>query len=277
MEDMRQNSMSAAQTPLWRMGIASGDAIDRISGMPTPPSRTLIVMPAFNEAASVEAAVREVLTTLPRVHCLVVDDGSTDATAAMARRAGAEVAALPFNVGVGGAMRVGFRYAVENGFDNVVQIDADGQHDPASVPQLVDALADADIVIGARFAGAGAYAVRGPRHWAMVVLSGVLSKLAHTRISDTTSGNRATGPKALSFFAEHYPAEYLGDTIESLVIATRAGLRITQVPVVMRQRTGGTPSHNFFKSAAYLGRAGMALVFALIRPPAPIPTRDLRT
>jgi glycosyltransferase involved in cell wall biosynthesis len=223
-------------------------------------------MPAFNEEASVADVVREVFAKLPGVPVLVVDDGSADATSAAAEAAGALVATLPFNLGVGGAMRLGFRYALENGFDNVVQIDSDGQHDPASFPSIVNGLVDADLVIGARFAGEGDYAVRGPRHWAMVVLAGTISGIAGTKLSDTTSGYRAWGPKAVRLFAEHYPAEYLGDTIEALVIAARSGLVIKQVPVVMRARAGGVPSHNFFKSTAYLGRAALALVFALIRP-----------
>lgn len=224
-------------------------------------------MPAFNEVESVGDVVREVLTTLPGIAVLVVDDGSLDATSRAARAAGALVANLPFNLGVGGAMRVGFRYAIENDFDNVIQIDSDGQHDPRSVPSLLKALESADLVLGARFAGEGEYRVRGPRQWAMRSLASVLSRTSRTRLTDTTSGFRASGPKAVALFAEHYPAEYLGDTIEALVIASRSGLVIRQVPVTMRPRAGGVPSHNPFKSAAYLARAGLALVFALIRPP----------
>lgn len=234
--------------------------------MPSPLSRTLIVMPAFNEEASVAAVVREVFESLPGVAVLVVDDGSSDKTSELSRAAGARVATLPFNLGVGGAMRVGFRYALENGYDNVVQVDSDGQHDPSSVPALLSELDTADLVLGARFAGEGDYSVRGPRHWAMTVLAGILSRTSRTKLTDTTSGYRASGPRAVALFAQHYPAEYLGDTIEALVIASRSGLVIRQVPVAMRPRAGGVPSHNPFKSAAYLARAGLALVFAFIRP-----------
>jgi len=229
--------------------------------------KTLIVMPAFNEAESVAQVVREVAAKLPGISVLVVDDGSSDETTSEARSAGALVATLPFNLGVGGAMRVGFRYAIENSFDNVVQIDSDGQHDPSSVPDLLVELATADLVLGARFAGEGDYTVRGPRHWAMVVLATILSRSSRTKLTDTTSGYRASGPRAVALFAEHYPAEYLGDTIEALVIASRSGLVIRQVPVSMRPRAGGVPSHDPFRAAAYLGRAGLALVFAFIRPP----------
>jgi len=148
-----------------------------------------------------------------------------------------------------------------------VQVDSDGQHDPAGIATLVDELDRHDLVLGARFAGVGDYAVRGPRHWAMKVLSGILSKLTKTRLTDTTSGFRASGPRAVALFAQHYPSEYLGDTVESLVIASRAKLTVAQVPVAMRPRAGGVPSHNPYKAAVYLGRAGMALFVALIRPP----------
>lgn len=234
--------------------------------MTTSLEQTLIVMPALNEEESVASVVHEVLSKLPGVSVLVVDDGSTDRTAELAHAAGAEVLRLPFNLGVGGAMRLGFKYALEHGFINVVQVDSDGQHDPSGVPSLVEALDRSDLVLGARFAGEGDYVVKGPRRWAMVVLASIISRLARTKLTDTTSGFRATGPRAVRLFAEHYPAEYLGDTIESLVIAARAGCVIEQLPVAMRPRAGGAPSHNPAKAAIYLGRAGMALTIALLRP-----------
>lgn len=222
-------------------------------------------MPALNERASVGAVVAHVKQTLPGMDVLVVDDGSSDDTATQAREAGAQVARLAVNLGVGGAMRTGFRYAVARGYDVVVQVDADGQHDPAEVAALLDGLEDADIVIGSRFAGKGAYRARGPRRYAMVALSLVFSRLAKTKLTDVTSGAKAMGPRAIRLFAAYYPAEYLGDTVESLVMAIRAGLRIKEVPVVMRERSAGTPSHSPVKSAVYLGRAGLALLLALVR------------
>ena len=229
-------------------------------------TETLIVLPAFNEEGSVAEVVREVLEKLPGVACLVVDDGSHDGTFQRAIGAGATVARLPFNLGVGAAMRVGFRYAIENGFKNVIQIDSDGQHDPASVPEMLQQLREVDIVIAARFAGAGDYDARGPRRLAMRLLALVLSSVTHTELTDATSGFRASGPRAVAVFVDNYPAEYLGDTIESLVIASRFNLNVRQIPTVMRRRSAGTPSQNPIRSATYLGRAMIALVFALLRP-----------
>ncbi|MPZ83031.1 MAG: glycosyltransferase [Actinophytocola sp.] len=230
------------------------------------PARPLIVVPAWNEEQAVGDTVREIRAATPDLPVLVVSDGSTDRTAPVARAAGALVLELPFNLGVGGAMRAGFRYAVRHGHDAAIQVDADGQHDPTEVPALIAKLADADIVIGARFSDdTDDYKVKGPRKWAMVVLSKVLSRIAKTRLTDATSGFKATGGRALPMFAEHYPAEYLGDSVESLVIALRAGCVVAQVPARMRPRRGGTPSHRPVKSMIYLFRAGFALLLALIR------------
>jgi len=227
--------------------------------------RVLVVLPAWNEAQSLPTVLAEIADHLPEVGVLVVNDGSVDATSAVARSSGVQVLDLPFNLGVGGAMRAGFRYAVAEGYDVVVQVDADGQHDPREVPRIVERLASADIVIGARFADQGDYAVRGPRRWAMRVLAGVLSRVAGTRLTDTTSGFRAAGPRAIRLFAVHYPAEYLGDTIESLVIAVRSGLTVAQVGVSMRERSAGRPSQRPFKAAFYLLRACLALGISLTR------------
>jgi glycosyltransferase involved in cell wall biosynthesis len=232
------------------------------------PQRVLIVLPAWNEQEALPAVLDEIGARLPWADVLVVNDGSTDRTSEVARRGGAMVLDLPLNLGVGGAMRAGYKFARNERYDVAVQLDADGQHDPAEVPRLLDALgADrADIVIGARFAGTGAYEVRGPRRWAMRLLSTVISRVARTRLTDTTSGFKASNRRAVELFAREYPAEYLGDTVESLVISARSGLTVRQVGVSMRPRAGGTPSHNPAKAALFLARALLALVVALTRP-----------
>lgn len=227
--------------------------------------RVLIVIPALNEAGSIADVISEVRGELPGVDILVVDDGSTDKTAVLAEQAGAIVAKLPYNLGVGGAMRLGYRYGRDNDYDVVIQIDADGQHDCRYVPRIIDALQDADLVIGARFAGEGDYTVRGPRKWAMSMLSFVLSRLAGTRLTDTTSGFRASNRRMTEVFATFYPVEYLGDTVETLVYAARNGYRIRQVPVAMRARMAGIPSHSPIKATIYLGRALAVLTLALVR------------
>lgn len=234
----------------------------------------LIIIPAWNEVETVAGVVADVHRALPHADVLVVDDGSTDATGDAARAAGARVLTLPVNLGVGGAMRAGYKYAFRAGYSRTVQLDADGQHDPSSVQTLMDAMdaEGANIIIGARFAGVGTYQVRGPRRWSMKVLSTVLSRVCATRLTDTTSGFKACDEHAIRLFASNYPAEYLGDTIESLVIAARAGLRVRQVGIEMRPRAGGRPSHSPVKAGIFLLRAMLALVIALSRPTEPVAT-----
>jgi glycosyltransferase involved in cell wall biosynthesis len=227
--------------------------------------RVLAIVPAFNEQESVGRTVEELRDAYPDLDILVVDDGSGDHTAAVARRAGARVCQLPYNLGVGGAMRAGYRYALRHDFDVAVQVDADGQHDPTYLKLLVDGLDTADIVVGARFAGEGDYQVRGPRRWAMRLLAFTLTRLARTRMTDVTSGFRAANQRAIRVFADHYPAEYLGDTVESLVIAIRSGCTVRQVPVSMRVRHGGQASQTPLWASVYLLRAVVALTLALVR------------
>lgn len=232
--------------------------------------RTLVAIPALNESATLGAVVAEVRTALPQADVLVVDDGSTDTTADAARAAGAEVLVLPFNVGVGGAMRTAFRYAQRRGYDQLAQVDGDGQHVAAHLPELLGALSGPDpasVVIGARFASD--YAVRGPRRWAMQLLARSLSRVCATPLTDTTSGFRAADARAIALFADHYPAEYLGDTVESLVLAARAGLVVREVPVTMRVRQGGAASHSPVRATLQLGRAMLALYVALMGPRTP--------
>lgn len=233
-------------------------------------------MPAWNEEDSVGATIAEVRAAVPEADVLVVDDGSADRTGERARSAGALLLTLPFNLGVGGAMRAGFKYAARHDYDAVVQVDADGQHDARDIPDVVAGLQTADVVIGARFADRGAYSVKGPRRWAMALLARTLSRLARTRLTDTTSGFRAANRRAVSLYARHYPAEYLGDTVESLVIALRSGYRVTQVPVEMRARRGGVPSHAPWKAGVYLMRAFLALGLALFRRWPDLPGLDDR-
>jgi glycosyltransferase involved in cell wall biosynthesis len=238
-----------------------------------PDRSLLVIVPAWNEEQSVGRVVLELLRVLPYATVLVVNDGSTDRTSAVAREAGARVLDLPVNLGVGGAMRAGYKYAFREGYARTVQHDADGQHDPEAIELLLKAMdqEDADIMIGARFAGVRGYAVRGPRRWTMRMLSLVLSRVAHTRLTDTTSGFKACNRSAIRLFSSNYPAEYLGDTVESIVIAARAGLKVRQVGVSMRVRSAGRPSHSPIKAGVFLLRAVLALAVALSRPTEPLP------
>ncbi|MFB7893136.1 glycosyltransferase family 2 protein [Microbacterium sp. NPDC056044] len=233
--------------------------------MPEHSERTLIIVPAWNESRNVGNTVREILGQSSDYDVVVVDDGSTDDTAQVAREAGARVLVLPFNMGVGGAMRTGFTFAQRHGYERAIQVDADGQHNPRDIPLVLAGLDLADISIGARFAQVGDYQAKGPRRWAMVFLASVLSRVAKTRLTDVTSGFRAANRRAIDQYVHYYPAEYLGDTVDSLVSAIHSGLTVTQVPVAMRPRVHGKPSQNPIGATVYLLRSVFALSLALMR------------
>lgn len=231
--------------------------------------RLLVIIPAWNEGTVIGDVLDEISRTLPRADVVVVSDGSTDDTVEQARNRCVTVIELPVNIGVGGAMRAGYLYAKRNGYDWAVQVDADGQHDPGGVRDLLDEAksSGADVVIGARFAGKGDYKARGPRKWAMGLMSALLSPIAGTKLTDTTSGFKLNSKRAIELFSQEYPAEYLGDTIGALTLGAQEGLKIAQVPVEMRPRMGGEPSHGPFQSTRFLFKAWFALGVALTRRP----------
>ena len=227
--------------------------------------RVLIVIPAYNEQDALPAVLDALLAIVPAAAIVVVDDGSTDGTGSVAVGRGVRLIQMPFNVGVGGALRAGLLFAQRHGIPAVVQCDGDGQHPPDAIPRLVDRLASADIVIGARFAGQGDYAVGRPRRWAMRLLARVMSRIHRTPLTDVTSGFRAFGPRAIDVLSRELPPEYLGDTVEALVIAHERGLRVTQVPVALLHRQGGVVSKDPLRATLDLGRASLMLALSLLR------------
>ena len=207
-------------------------------------TRILIIMPALNEEESLPSTLKELREIVDDPDILVIDDGSTDATAEVASRAGAVSAQLPFTLGVGGAVRVGLHYAQRNGYDRAVVIDADGQHDPAGITALLEALDHgADMAVGSRFAaGTEDYPVGRTRRQAMRFLATIVRALTGQRFSDVTSGFRAFDRPVIELLAREYPVEYLADTVEALLIVRYAGFRVDEVPISMRPRAGGVPS-----------------------------------
>ena len=207
-------------------------------------TRTLIIMPALNEEASLPATLKELREVVNDHDVVVIDDGSTDSTADVARRAGAVSPQLPFTLGVGGAVRVGLLYAQRNGYDRAVVIDADGQHDPAGITALLDALdSGADMAVGSRFApGAADYPVGRTRRQAMRFLGAIVRALTGQRFSDVTSGFRAFDRPVIELLAREYPVEYLADTVEALLLVRYAGFQVEEVPISMRPRAAGVPS-----------------------------------
>lgn len=222
--------------------------------------RVLLVSPALNEERSVGTVV-SAARELGYDVC-VVDDASTDRTAERARSAGAHVLSLPVNLGVGGALRCGFRWALSRGYDVVVQVDADGQHDPAQVIALLAELerSGADMVVGSRFLdGAAPYRVHGARRFAMRVLSARVERVAGVKIMDSSSGFRAIRRPLLDRFASDYPVEYLGDTVEALIEAARAGAVVVEHPIAMTPREHGVGSAGPIASLWYVLRLLVAI------------------
>ncbi len=242
--------------------------------MSTPITNPLIVIPAVDEAETVGQVVSAVRAECPTYAILVVDDGSTDDTVVSAERAGAMVASHAVNLGVGGAMRTGFHYAFRNGHDAVIQVDGDGQHPANQIGILLDGLAFNDIVVGSRFGPDHEYSIGFVRRLAIRILSRAVSIHCRTRLTDATSGFRAAGPRAIRLFASHYPIEYLGDTVESLVLAGKVGLTVAEVPVAMEPRQNGRPSQSPFAATMHLIRATFITLQSFIRRP-PRGTRAL--
>lgn len=224
--------------------------------------RVLLAIPALNEESTL-ADVISASRCEVAAEVLVVNDASTDSTAAVAREAGAMVVTMPYNVGVGGAMRTAFCFAAGHDYDVVVQVDADGQHEASQIPKLLAAVeAGSSVVVGSRFAEG--YNTTRLRLFAMRSLAWVTSRLTGVSLSDTTSGFRASDRRAIELFARRYPVEYLGDTVESLVVAAHAGLSISEVSVRMRPRQGGVASQATTPSVLYLGRVLLALAVAAV-------------
>jgi len=215
----------------------------------------LVVVPAFNEAASIGQVLDGIQSHGFRV--LVIDDGSTDETSVVAHQKNAIVLALPLNVGVGGALRCGFRYAVENGFSAIIQCDADGQHLPSHLMDLVEATnrTDAHMMIGSRFGSEKT--THDPsllRRFAMLALSKVAQHATKHCITDSTSGFRLIREPLLSELATHLPAYYLGDTFETVVVAGRAGYHVEEIGVAMASRKHGASSSGNFRSIVLIGK-----------------------
>lgn len=218
---------------------------------------TLVVIPAWNEAATVASVVSSVRSS--GFDVLVVNDGSIDDTPTLAARAGAAVIDLPFNMGVGAALRCGFKYAVRKGYTTVVQCDADGQHPVEHIADLINAADDtgAQMVIGSRFANeAGSSMVLHPmRRLAMWTLSSSASRAAGTKITDASSGFRVIRGDLLRQLALHLPTYYLGDTYEAVIAAGRAGYRVREIPAPLVERSHGKSSAGTFRATKLTTRA----------------------
>jgi glycosyltransferase involved in cell wall biosynthesis len=227
----------------------------------------LAVVPAYNESATIVSVVEALRQHAPEFDTLVIDDGSTDDTDALASGAGATVLKLPFNVGIGGAVQTGFVYAREHGYDFLAQVDADGQHDTMELERLIDAMEEdaADMVCGSRFL-TNDYRYPAPisRRTGIHIFAFLLSRIVGTRVSDPTSGFRLYSRRAIELFARDYPHDY--PEVEAVLILHHHRLRMREIPVKMYTRGGGTSSISTGKSAYYMIKVLLALFIGLWRP-----------
>lgn len=222
-------------------------------------ARTIVVVPAFNEEEALPGVLAQLATITPHLSVVVIDDGSVDDTPVVARAAGVPCVRLPFNLGIGGALRAGYRYAVENGYERAVQFDADGQHRADQIFKLLEALDEgADMAIGNRFAD-GDYTVGWGRGLAMGSLRLGVRVMCGKRFTDTSSGFRAISQPLLEVFARDYPVEYM-DSVETLVEACRAGYDVVEVPARMQERAGGVPSQRRLRLVYHYARLIVSLV-----------------
>lgn len=228
--------------------------------------RILAVVPALNEAGAIGRVIGEIEATGLPIDVVVVDDCSTDETAAIAEAAGATVLRLPFNVGIGGAVQTGLRYARDEGYEIAIRLDGDGQHDARELPKLLAPLerGEASMVVGSRFVdGTGSYRPPLARRIGIRVFARLVSLLGGQRVTDTTSGFVALDRRGIELFASEYPHDY--PEVEATLVALRSGLRLVQVQVEMRERESGASSITFLRSLYYLVKVTLALLVASLR------------
>lgn len=232
-----------------------------------PDARVLVIIPAHNEEESLPATLAEVQSRAPGVHLLVVDDGSRDGTSQVARAAGVAVLRHAVNLGVGGALQTGFRYAVEHGYDIGVQLDADGQHDPSYLDRIVQPVASGacDVCIGSRYVTSTGYRAPIHRRIGMLVFSGVVKLALRQRITDTTSGFRAYSRPVMDVCQHDFPKDFPDAPL--LIALARRGFRLTEVAVVMRERQAGQSFYTLGKQLYYPYKNLLASLMAFVRRP----------
>ena len=227
--------------------------------------RRIAIVPALNEEETVGRVIDEIRDFDPGFDIVVVDDGSIDRTAGVADDRGAYVLRLPFNLGIGGAVQTGYRFAFERGYDIAVQVDGDGQHDPEQLPKILGPVlaGEADLCVGSRFAGNSEYRSSFARRLGIRIFARVVSAVVRQKVTDTTSGFRAVNRRGIALFAADYPHDY--PEVEATVMCVKHKLRLTEVPVEMRERGGGSSSITAVRSVYYMTKVLLAIFVGLFR------------
>ena len=227
--------------------------------------KRIAIVPALNEEQTVGRVVDEIRAFDPGFDIVVVDDGSVDRTAGVAADRGAHVLRLPFNLGIGGAMQTGYRFAFEHGYDVAVQVDGDGQHDPTQLPTILAPVlsGEADLCVGSRFTGSGQFRSSFVRRIGIKIFARIVSLVVRQKLTDTTSGFRAVNRRGIALFAADYPHDY--PEVEATVMSVKHKLRLIEVPVEMRERGGGSSSITAVRSVYYMAKVLLAIFVGLFR------------
>jgi len=229
-------------------------------------SRSIIIMPAHNEAENIAQVIPEIRAAVTGLDIVVIDDFSDDDTAAVARRLGAQVVRLPFNLGYGGAVQTGFKYAVQHGYDYGVMMDADGQHDPACVPGLLHVVQSgaADVGLGSRFLGHMEYQSSWVRRLGQALFSRLVSSATGQHFTDATSGFQALSREVMEFFARgNYPVDY--PDADTIMLLHYSGFRVKEVPVTIRGRIQGESMHGGLKPIYYVLKMTLSMLIVMLR------------
>lgn len=227
--------------------------------------KTLVVIPALNEAANIGSVVRAALSAAPGIRVLVVDDGSSDDTAALARQSGARVLRLPFNLGIGAAVQAGFLFAIENGYEWAIRLDSDGQHNPADIPRFLEMMAEnpSDLLVGSRFLEPFGFRSSVCRRMGISFFNRIISFLTGFRVSDTTSGYLAFSSSAMRRLALFMPDDY--PEPETIVMMYKWKLTVGEIPVVMEARKAGVSSIRYLWTLYYMVKVTLAVMLDMVR------------
>lgn len=222
--------------------------------------KILLIIPAYNEQDSIMKTLADITQNAPNMDYIVINDCSTDSTKEILKKEGANFLDLPINLGIGGGVQTGYRYAQENNYDIAIQFDGDGQHCAAYLQDLIAPIVagNADITIGSRFIRKEGFQSSGLRRFGINFLSCLIDILCGTKINDVTSGMRAVNKKMIAFFAREYAQDY--PEPEAILSASLAGARIVEVPVQMRERSGGVSSINALKPIYYMVKVSISLI-----------------
>lgn len=226
--------------------------------------KVLLIIPAYNEAENIEKVINNIVQNYPQYDYVIVNDGSRDDTEEICLKNHYQMLSLPLNLGIGGAVQTGYRYALKNHYDIAIQIDGDGQHDIAYVEKLIEPIfsGEADIAIGSRFIKKEGFQSSATRRMGISFLSGLIHVLCFKKVKDVTSGFRAVNEKFIKIYAENYPSDY--PEPEAIVAAIMHRGRIAEVPVIMKERAGGSSSINLKRSVYYMIKVTLAILVCRI-------------